>query len=214
MSLVTPATAADGSVLLLLSELSEHTRQLRADPRCAVMVVGPAAEANPQTAPRLTVTGVAVLEPDPALKRRWLAVHPYAAFYAGFGDFHLWRVALGEGSFIGGFARAYRLPAAGLAPEPGAVAAVAAAEAGILAHCNDDHAAAMTLIARRHGGAGEGWHLVGVDVDGCELACEESGAAGGVGGGRWTGPGRSGRSWCDSPGRRGRRNRKLSTIRH
>ena len=39
-SLVTPATAPDGSVLMLLSGLSEHTRHLRDEPRCAVMVAG------------------------------------------------------------------------------------------------------------------------------------------------------------------------------
>ncbi|HET6194599.1 MAG TPA: pyridoxamine 5'-phosphate oxidase family protein, partial [Acetobacteraceae bacterium] len=34
-SLVTPATAPDLSVLLFLSALSEHTRHLRQEPRCA-----------------------------------------------------------------------------------------------------------------------------------------------------------------------------------
>ena len=34
-SLITPATAPDGSVLMLLSGLSEHTRHLRDEPRCA-----------------------------------------------------------------------------------------------------------------------------------------------------------------------------------
>ncbi|MBN8900953.1 MAG: pyridoxamine 5'-phosphate oxidase family protein, partial [Rhodospirillales bacterium] len=37
-SLVTPATTADLGLLLLLSDLSEHTRHLRADPRCALLV--------------------------------------------------------------------------------------------------------------------------------------------------------------------------------
>ena len=39
-SLVTPACAPDLSLLLLLSDLSEHTRHLRAEPRCSVLVVG------------------------------------------------------------------------------------------------------------------------------------------------------------------------------
>ncbi len=56
-SLVTPAPAPDLSLLMLLSGLSPHTRHLRADGRCALMVVGEATGANPQTAPRLTVTG-------------------------------------------------------------------------------------------------------------------------------------------------------------
>ncbi len=173
-SLVTPAAAPDGSVLLLLSGLSEHTRHLRDEPRCAVMVAGEPVEANPQTAPRLTITGLAAPEPDPALKARWVALHPYAAFYAGFGDFQLWRVAPKAGLYIGGFASATRLRQADLAWDPAAVEAVAAAEAGILAHCNDDHADALNRIAAARGADGPGWRMVACDVDGCDLAHEET----------------------------------------
>ena len=168
--LVTPATAPDLSPLLLLSDLSEHTRHLRADPRCAVMVAGEPAEANPQTAPRLTVSGVASITADPALRARWLAMHPYAALYFEFGDFNLWQVAVAEASFVGGFARAFRLPPARLLPDPDAVAAVAEAAASIMAHCNGDHAQALARIA---GDTATAWRMVAVDVDGCDLAAGE-----------------------------------------
>jgi putative heme iron utilization protein len=169
-SLVTPAMAADFSLLLFLSSLSEHTRHLRAEPRCALMVSGPAADKNPQTAPRVTVTGVAEPAPDPALKTRWLAVHPYAASYADFADFSLWRVRPLSGLLVGGFARATRLRQADLAPDPAAVAAVAAAEASILRHCNDHHPDALAAIARQPGA----WRMVTVDLDGCDLAQGET----------------------------------------
>ena len=168
-SLVTPATAPDLAVLLLLSDLSEHTRHLRADPRCSVLVCGAATGENPQTAPRVTVTGLAETVTDTGLKARYLAVHPYAALYAGFGDFALWRVQPMNGLFVGGFARAARLRAADLTPDPVAVAAIAAAAADIMAHCNADHADAMAAIARAPGA----WRMVAVDVDGCDLAQEE-----------------------------------------
>lgn len=173
-SLVTPATAPDGSVLLLLSTLSEHTRHLRDEPRCALLVAGAAEGPNPQTAPRLTVTGLAELEPDPALRARWVAAHPYAAFYAGFGDFHLWRLRPRGGLFVAGFARAHRLREAQLLPDPDAVASIAAAEAGIVAHCNADHADALALIAGLHGGAPGAWQMVAADVDGCDLAAGDA----------------------------------------
>jgi len=172
-SLVTPAAAPDGAVLLLLSGLSEHTRHLRNEPRCAVMVAGPQADANPQTAPRLTITGLAAPEPDPALKARWVALHPYAAFYAGFGDFQFWRVAPKAGLYIGGFASATRLRQADLAWDAAAVQAVSAAEASVLSHCNDDHADALDLIAAAQGMDGAGWRMVACDVDGCDLARDE-----------------------------------------
>jgi putative heme iron utilization protein len=165
-SLVTPAVAPDGAVLLLLSDLSEHTRHLQADRRCSLLAVGAAAETNPQTAPRVTVTGMADPDDSPALKARYLAVHPYAALYAGFADFRLWRIAPMQALLVGGFARAVRLRAAELAPDADAVAAIAAAEASIMAHCNEDHPDALARIA----GGGGAWRMVGVDVDGCDLA--------------------------------------------
>lgn len=169
-SLVTPACAPDLSVLLLLSDLSEHTRHLRADPRCSLLVAGPAEGANPQTAPRLTLTGLAAPEPDPALKARWLAIHPYAQLYADFADFSLWRIRPAAALLVGGFARATRLKAADLLPPPDAAASVAAAEAEIVAHCNTDHAAAMAAIGAAATGQTGAWAMVAADLDGCDLA--------------------------------------------
>jgi heme iron utilization protein len=174
-SLVTPATAPDGSVLMLLSGLSEHTRHLRADGRCAVMVAGAPEGPNPQTAPRLTVTGVAAPEDDPAFKARWVALHPYAAFYADLGDFRLWRLRPAAAQFIGGFARAFRIGREALLPDEAAVAAVGQAEASVLAHCNDHHADALRAIAAHLGAGGAGaWRMVAADVDGCDLADGEA----------------------------------------
>jgi putative heme iron utilization protein len=168
-ALVTPAPAPDLSLLMLLSGLSAHTRQLARDGRCALMVMGKATGENPQTAPRLTVTGVAEPEPDPVLKARWVARHPYAAFYADLGDFRLMRMRPFAGQFIGGFASAHRLASADLTPDPAAVAAVLAAEPSILAHVNGDHGDALTRIA-----GSPGWQMVAVDVDGCDLQRDET----------------------------------------
>lgn len=173
-SLVTPATAMDGSVLLLLSGLSPHTRHLRAEPRCSIMVVGAPSGANPQTAPRLSLTGGASPEPSPALKARWVALHPYAAFYADLGDFQLWRLRAEAGQFVGGFASAHRLRAANLQPPADAVAALEPQETALLSACNDQHGASLDLLAGAAGGAGTGWRMVACDPDGCDLGREES----------------------------------------
>jgi len=172
-SLVTPACAPDLSLLLLLSNLSEHTRHLREEPRCAVLVAGAPETENPQTAPRVTVTGLAAVLDDAALKARWLAVHPYGALYADFADFNLWRITPRGGLFVGGFARAHRLREADLAPDPAAVAAIVAAEAGIILHCNADHAGAMAAIGGAASGVAGAWRMATADVDGCDLVLGE-----------------------------------------
>jgi hypothetical protein len=175
VSLVTPATAADLSVLLLLSSLAEHTRHLRVDGRCSLLVAGPPEDANPQTAPRLTLSGLAEPDPDPRLRARWLAVHPYARLYADFADFAIWRVRPAQAVLVGGFARASRLRPSELAPDPAAAAAIAGAAEAIMAHCNTDHPQALAAIARRAGGAENcGWRMVGVDTDGCDLRAGEA----------------------------------------
>ena len=168
-SLVTPACAPDFSILLLLSNLSEHTRHLRAEPRCSILVSGTPESANPQTAPRVTMTGIAEVADNPALKARYLAVHPYASLYADFGDFFLWRIRPMAALLVGGFARAIRIKQADLTPGPESVAAIAAAEPGIIAHCNNDHPDALTAIARAPGA----WRMVTADVDGTDLASGE-----------------------------------------
>ena len=165
-SLVTPACAPEASLLLLLSDLSEHTRHLRAEPRCSVLVAGEPEGANPQTTPRVTITGVAAPATDPALRGRYLAIHPYAELYADFADFSLWTIRPLGALYVGGFGRAKRLRAAELVPDAAGVAAIAAAADSIMTHCNAEYADALAAIA----GTRAGWRMVTVDVDGCDLA--------------------------------------------
>lgn len=172
VTLVTPATAPDLSVLMLLSSLSEHRRNLERDGACGLMVTGAATDANPQTAPRLSLGGRAALvreEETPGLLRRWLAAHPYAEGYAAFTDFALWRFAPERAQFVGGFAQAHRLSLESLRPPPEAVAAIAAAEDALCAAHED--AEAMALAAGLAPGA---WRLAAVDPDGCDIATAEA----------------------------------------
>ncbi len=177
VTLVTPATAPDLSVLMLLSSLSEHRRNLERDGPdggglCGLMVTGLAADANPQTAPRLSLGGRASLVPpeeEASLRRRWLAAHPYAEGYATFTDFALFRFVPERAHFVGGFAQAHRLSLDALRPPAEAVAAIAAAEAALLAACDATQAQALATAA---GGDTGSWRLVAVDPDGCDVASE------------------------------------------
>jgi putative heme iron utilization protein len=112
-ALVTPALVA-GEPVLLLSALSAHTRHLQAHAACSLLVVGTAATENPQTAPRVTLTGRAAVTEDPAVRAAYLAVHPYAALYADFADFAFWRLNIEQAHYVGGFAAAARLDLAAL----------------------------------------------------------------------------------------------------
>ena len=56
-SLVLYATAADATPVLLLSNLAEHTKNLKADPRASLLVDGTAGLADPLTGARATLVG-------------------------------------------------------------------------------------------------------------------------------------------------------------
>ncbi len=118
--------------------------------------------------------GTASREPDPALKARWVTLHPYAAFYAGLGDFQLWRFRSQTGQFVGGFASAHRFDQAELAADDASVRTMADAENDVIAQCNGDHKEDLDAIASAQGGVGSGWRMVACDVDGCDLAREDA----------------------------------------
>ncbi|MDD2875775.1 MAG: pyridoxamine 5-phosphate oxidase [Acidiphilium sp.] len=169
LALVTPAVARDGAVIVLLSQLSAHTRALDRDPRCALMVSAPPTERNPQTSPRLSLVCDAARSDAPEDRARYLAIHPYAASYADFTDFGIFRLQSIAARYVGGFARAATLDTARLGPVTAALRDAGASEAAI-AIVNRDHAPRLDALAHRHGGAGTGWQVVSLDPDGYDLA--------------------------------------------
>ena len=103
VSLVQVAFDADGSPLLLLSRLAQHTRNLLSDPRVSLLFDGTTGLDDPLTGPRLTVLGHVIACPDPAALRRYVERHPSAQTYAGFSDFNLYKVTVARGHYVAGF---------------------------------------------------------------------------------------------------------------
>lgn len=168
-SLVLAAADLDGTPLLLLSDLAQHSRNLCADPRCSLLYDGTAGYADPLTGPRLSVLGRAAAIADPRLLARVTARHPSSAGYAGFSDFRLYRVEVERGHLVAGFGRISWVAGSELlfARDCGALAA---AEPEILDHMNRDHAEALALYARvLLGRRGGGWRMTGIDPDGVDL---------------------------------------------
>ena len=94
-----------GQLVLLLSRLAEHSRNLGANP-CVSVMSTPGAE-NPQAQPRVTVVGeLRSARLTPAQQDRYLRYHPDAGAYLGFGDFLFYRLEPLRVRFVGGFARA------------------------------------------------------------------------------------------------------------
>lgn len=165
------ALDVDGTPLFLLSTLAAHTQDILADPRAALLVEAPVTQANPLESARATLTGRMMRlegKDDAHVRARYLARHPGAARYAGFGDFSLWTLAVDKIHFVGGFGVAtwakgvdYRHPAPDLVR----------AEAGILASLDGvqkDHLA--RIMVHQTGRSARGWRAVSIDVDGVSLS--------------------------------------------
>ncbi|MDW8322856.1 MAG: DUF2470 domain-containing protein [Burkholderiales bacterium] len=158
-----------GRPVILISELAEHTRNLRADARCS-LIVQPFSP-DMQTAGRVTVVGrAAPLADKTALAPRYLRYHPQAGDYFAMHDFAFWRIEPVRIRYIGGFGRIHWVePQDYLLPE----GPLAEQEAGILAHMNADHPHNLRDYCRHvHGVEPQTVEMVGIDPDGFDVRAD------------------------------------------
>lgn len=111
------ATDSSHCPWLLMSDLAEHCRNVRADGRVSVLLQEPGVSAL-QSA-RMTLVGdVAPAQPDAATQARLLRYCPEFADYLALGDFHFFCLTPQRWRFIGGFGRMGWLDSADWAQVP------------------------------------------------------------------------------------------------
>jgi putative heme iron utilization protein len=98
----------------LVSDLSAHTRALKANPLCSLLVGEPGGRGDPLTHPRLTLQGRVRFvrkgaEGYDALRARWLEGHRKSTLYVDFADFSFAVIDLEAAHLNGGFGRAFVL---------------------------------------------------------------------------------------------------------
>lgn len=170
-SLVMVACAQDASPLLLISGLAEHTRNLAADPRAALLFDGTVGLDTPLTGLRATLLGPVERCDDSAPLDRYVRRHPDAQTYLALGDFHLYRMTVQRAHIVAGFGVIEWLPADQIVLDVGPHGELAANEADIVQHMNEDHAESVTLYATGLLGlTGDGWTLTGIDPEGIDLS--------------------------------------------
>jgi putative heme iron utilization protein len=171
-SLVTLATDASGAPTLLISNLARHTANLAKDPRASIMVDETGTLADPLQGARVTVHGKLERTKEEAVRRRFLARHPEASFYADFPDFGFFRLAVEGAHYIGGFGRIFDLAPSELLIPTDEAASLLEGEPGIVEHMNEDHADAVELYATALGDGEPGaWRMTGIDPEGCDVMC-------------------------------------------
>lgn len=161
---------AAGRPLFLISELAQHTRNLRADPRCSFIVVAPGEDI--QANARLTLVGECrplVDESDiAAAAARYYRYFPDSIDFHRIHDFRFFRLEPVRCRYIGGFGRIQWVdPAPVLLANPFA----GEREADIVAHMNEDHADALAHYCRQTGlePGDRPLAMAGIDAEGIHL---------------------------------------------
>lgn len=147
----------DGSLLILISALAEHTKNIRHDPRVS-LITHNQEDPHIQTQGRLTVLGTATLETQrEQAGSRYLRYFPEAQTYYDMPDFEFYRIAPLALRYIGGFgdihwvkADRYQVPANSLASE----------EPQLLDKLNASRPAEQGIV-------------IGIDCDGYDLRLDE-----------------------------------------
>ncbi|SEP77747.1 HugZ family protein [Thalassovita taeanensis] len=119
VSRVAVGTAPDGQPLLLVSDLAHHTRALKENPACALLLGEPGPRGDPLTHPRLTLQADAqfLRHGSPGhgeMAAHYLRDHPKAKLYIGFTDFSFALLKVHLAYLNGGFGRAFTLTPADL----------------------------------------------------------------------------------------------------
>src|SRR5512142_1013370 len=143
----------DGSLLILISALAEHTKNIQHDPRVS-LITHNQEDPHIQTQGRITVVGSALLVADrEQAGRRYLRYFPEAQTYYDMPDFQFYRIVPQALRYIGGFGDIHWVKADKYQVPPNTLAA-------------DEEALLDKLNAARPAAQGL---LIGIDCDGYDL---------------------------------------------
>jgi putative heme iron utilization protein len=169
-SLIATATDSDGSPLILISTLALHTRNIAVDPLVSVLFAS-VGGGDPMVHPRVSLSARAEKSAEGHVRRRFLARHQEAAFYAGFQDFAFYRLVPLGAHLVAGFGRIVDLGADQLLTDLSGATSLLEIEDEAVQHVNADHPETVSLYATGLLGLEPGdWRMTGLDPAGCDLA--------------------------------------------
>ena len=151
VSRVAVAPDSEGNPVILVSQLSAHTKALLQDPRCSILL-GEPGKGDPLAHPRISVSCRAEFldrsAPDTVLaSARFLRRNPKAKLYAGFADFSFVRLVPASASLNGGFGQAFVLQPEDILSPSTSGRGFAGEEAAILDRLNGRHQEMLDKIA-------------------------------------------------------------------
>jgi heme iron utilization protein len=160
----------DGSLLILISTLAEHTKNILHDPRVS-LITHDQRDPHIQTQGRVTVVGDAAPEPDrERAGLRYLRYFPEAQAYFAMHDFSFYRIRPVAIRYIGGFGRIHWVDIENYAVQP---YPLIEQESGVVAHMNSDHQDALRDYCRHfYQCAALDVAMLGIDLDGFDVRAD------------------------------------------
>jgi putative heme iron utilization protein len=159
-----------GQPVFLLSDLADHTRNIRQNPKVSFLCEQASQRSNPQSGPRVTLTGAVTQVKQQNLKDVFLQIHPSAQMYMNFADFNFYILNVEKAHFVGGFGQAQWLEAEEYLGDSAAHLNFSNMQQRLIAHLNADFpelavSCATKLLKQR----GKNWQLLRIDPDGMDL---------------------------------------------
>jgi putative heme iron utilization protein len=166
---ITPyLTDHDGSLIIFISTLAEHTKNIQNDPRVSLITHNQNAP-HIQTQGRVTVVGEAVLLADREQAGiRYFRYFPEAQAYMGMHDFSFYRIAPIAIRYIGGFGKIHWADLTDYVPNN--IENYARQEAQLLATINTRQKNILSLLLQRqHEVNAPDCQAIGLDCDGLDV---------------------------------------------
>lgn len=163
-----------GRLIILISTLAEHTKNILQNPKVSMVVLKD--EADLQANARLTLLGEASQadKADALLRARYLRYHPQAETYFDMHDFYFYQINVTHARYIAGFGKMGWLDSDALNASPDAIA-LTAQESDIIEHMNADHADSLrTYCAHFHQLSGDRAQMVGIDPLGFDVRLHQA----------------------------------------
>ena len=176
------AQLESGEPVILISDIAEHTRNIRRDSRVSLLVQDSSAQANPQAGARVTLLGYAVPVPRPYLQHaRHLYSNrfPDSSDYSSAHDFSLYTLITLQVRYIGGFGDIHWMTGEALIDHAAEsdIDPLAPQVSGICEHMNADHADSLVLMVERLAGiAAQSATMIHVDSQGFDVIATQDGA--------------------------------------
>tara|TARA_B100001741_G_C16501594_1_gene575031 strand:+ start:598 stop:1329 length:732 start_codon:yes stop_codon:yes gene_type:complete len=173
-SFVTYVSGWDRTVFLYLSDLADHTKNLKRDQKSCITILKKNEDGDVQNSARLTLIGDLEIVPENIQERcqnRFQNIFPESKAYAQMHDFNFYQITINQARWIGGFGKISWLDPQNWINNP---VEWFGDEKGMIDHMNADHSNTIrSALHAVHGLQDQNALMIGLSIDGYYIRSNE-----------------------------------------